>query len=151
MLKLELKEPKRYKKQEKKSPQILWEKLKIPEHAESYRLKVEDKIENRDIEGLKQRYGVGWIDLTEVVTEAAKEMCGKTEKKVENPWMIGREEEIDRMRSRVTNAIQSRNELTGRIRNTVVDEEKIVLERDSNTVKLELTEARKDLKRIVAG
>ena len=34
-----------------------------------------------------------WDELTDLVVSAAKEVCGTEEKKVENPWMVGREDE----------------------------------------------------------
>ena len=59
--------------------------MRLPEYAERYRAKVEEKIEEQDIEGQNQTDQVGWDNIAEVVTEAAKEVCGTTEKKKKNP------------------------------------------------------------------
>ena len=42
--------------------------------------------------------------------EVAKEVCGVKQKSVENPWMVGREEELAGMRRRISAAVERRNE-----------------------------------------
>ena len=150
-LKLELTKPKRKtSSQDKKIPKVQWEKLRLQEHADRYRQKVEEKIEEKELNGGLQREGVGWKDIADVTTEAAIEVCGTTERKIENPWMIGREEEIERMRTRISIAIERRNDLTSRIRESESIVEKARLEAERQPVREELKEARKDLKRKTA-
>ena len=36
----------------------------------------------------------GWAELSEKVVDAAKEICGVRTKRVENPWMIGKDDRI---------------------------------------------------------
>ena len=129
----------------KRIPRIKFEQLRLPEIAEQYRLKIGELIEEnvRDedaIEDDKTR----WDELTELVVSAAKEVCGTEEKKVDNPWMVGREDELQRMRLRLTNAINSRNELVARVRD---DDHADNLDDQMNAAKVELKESRKDLSR----
>ena len=37
--------------------------------------------------------------------EVAEEVCGVIERQEENPWMVGKEEEIQRLRGRVNAAL----------------------------------------------
>ena len=141
--------PKIHRQHTKKIPRVQWEKLRVEEHALTYRQKVEEKIETYETEE-RQTEGVGYDKISKIVTEAALETCGTTERKIENPWMIGREEEIERMRNRIAEAIQRRNQLTVNIRETQLREEKERLEQERQPVREELKEARKDLKRKTA-
>ena len=43
-----------------------------------------------------------WNELTEAVTKAVEDICGTQEKKVLNPWMAGREGEIQQIRANIT-------------------------------------------------
>ena len=45
------------------------------------------------------------------MTKAAKETCGESEKRIENPWMIGKDEELQQMKSRIAGAVTERNRL----------------------------------------
>ena len=150
-MKIELKnKPKIPRRQEKKVPRVQWEKLRIAEHATTYRQKVEEKLENMEINERRRTEGLGWEEIARVTTEAAAETCGTEEKRVENPWMIGRDEEIERMRQRITRAVQRRNQLTSDIRAATTRREKERIELARQPVREELKEARKDLKQKTA-
>ena len=43
--------------------------------------------------------------------EVAKEVCGTREKSVENPWMVGKEEEAEELRRVINAAVLRRNEV----------------------------------------
>ena len=60
--------------------------------------------------------------------------------------MIGREEETERMRSRITNTIQTRNELTARIRKSNAPKEMVELDRDRNLVRTKRSKERLEKK-----
>ena len=128
----------------KRVPRIRFEKLRLPEIADQYRQRIgeliAEEVDNEDLNDDMTR----WDELTKIVIKAAEEVCGKEERKVENPWMIGREEELQRMRSRLTAAINLRNELVARSRNNVDD-----LNLQVAAAKVELKESRKDLSRTV--
>ena len=138
--------PKSYKRQ-KNIPRVQWEKLRIEEHALTYRQKVEEKLEQIEREERQRTDGVGWDEIAKVTVEAATETCGVAEKQILNPWMIGRDEEITRMRARITAAVQQRNQLTASIREAGDRDEKERLERERQPIREELKEARKDLKK----
>ena len=133
----------------KRVPRIRFEKLRLPEYAVQYRQRIGEIIEenegNKDLNNDKTR----WDELTNIVIKAAEEVCGKEERKVENPWMVGREEEIQRLRSRLTNAIEERNGLVARIRGTGADDNIDDLNPQLAAARVELKESRKDLSRTV--
>ena len=149
-LKLEMKvEKKRYKNKPKKRPKIIWEKLRDPETARIYREKVQEIIENRDNgdnnDQNNENTVTNWDEIAEIVTTAAKEVCGVQEKEIENPWMIGRDVQIQEMRTRINAALTLRNDLI--VRRGEGEED---LEDQIENVKTELKEARKHLKRTTA-
>ena len=51
----------------------------------------------------------GWTEFAEIVVKGAEEICEVREKGVENPWMVGKEEEVERMRREISLAQESRN------------------------------------------
>jgi hypothetical protein len=53
--------------------------------------------------------GNKWEVLAEVMTEAAKEVCGVCEKGVQNPWTIGHGDELNALNERVSAAVRLRN------------------------------------------
>ena len=91
-----------------------------------------------------------WEDMTEVMIEAAKEVCGETTKPVANPWTIGHERELDEMREEIVNAVRMRGvklrewyevrHEDGR------EEERERAERDLNEAKREVRECRRRMK-----
>ena len=52
----------------------------------------------------------GWARLAEKVVDVAKEVCGERTKSVENPWMVGKEEDISRMRRDISIATERKNQ-----------------------------------------
>ena len=101
-------------REKKKVPKIRWERLQVDAVAEEYRELMEVKMREYEEErrGNVGELGEmsGWPKFAEVVVEGAKEVCGVREKKVENPWMIGREEEVDVLRREITVCVERRNE-----------------------------------------
>ena len=51
-----------------------------------------------------------WKILSRVMNEAAKDVCGVATREVSNPWVIGHEGELDRIRDRVKAAVRNRDE-----------------------------------------
>ena len=88
-----------------------------------------------------------WTEITKVVTKAAEDICGLQEKKIENPWMVGRDEEIQRLRARITGCLTQRNDCMERRQGerNAADIER--LEAELNQIKTQLKEARTDLQR----
>ena len=56
-----------------------------------------------------------WKNLVEVMNEAAEEVCGLTNGRVANPWMIGHEREVKGMREEIERLISERNSMQKRI------------------------------------
>ena len=137
--KLEIKHTKtKRRKQErtKRNTNIQHEKLKDEEAAMNFRQKVEAETEKWiDERGWTEPEETWWGRLTDITTSAAREICGEREKKIENPWMIGRDDEIMRMRRRIQTAIDKRN----KAREERNDD-------DLNIARKEVTEARKELR-----
>ena len=76
------------------------------------------------------------------MTKTAKETCGESEKRIENPWMIGKDEELQQMKSRIAGAVTERNRLTETARQNRQD-----LEEDFEQARQSLREARRVMKR----
>jgi hypothetical protein len=93
----------------KRTPKIRWEKLKEPETARLYRQRINELTEELEINGESET--TEYREIVEIVLKAAKETCGESEKRIENPWMIGKEEELQRMKSRIAGAVTARNNL----------------------------------------
>ena len=146
---LELNKPKNKKiLTRKKSPRINWEKLRDEETAARYRDRVELLIEEkeRNERNLPENQ-TGWDDITEVVTKAANDICGTQEKKIENPWMAGRDDEINRMRARITGCITQKNDLMENLTQQLEADERQRLTDQLEQVKNQLKEARTLLQR----
>ena len=140
-LRIEMKVQKKcYKSKPKKRPKIMWEKLRDPEISRSYQEKVNEILEEREN---ADQDTTDWKDITDVVTKAAMEVCGVEDKPIENPWMIGRDTEIQGMRARINAAITNRNDLIVRQREVGDNAE---IRDEIENAKSELKEARKDLK-----
>ena len=113
--------------------------------ATRYRDRVELLLEEREREEMRPTDTTNWTEITEVVTKAAEDICGIQEKKIENPWMAGRDEEIQRMRARITGCLTQRNdclERKGQERDAV---ELLRLETELDRIKTQLKEARTEL------
>ena len=91
---LDLSKKRKWRKnyERKKTPKIRWERLKQEEVERRYQQEIERKMEEREGEEVRTDT-TGWSKVQEVVLEAAKEVCGEAERKVESPWLVGKEEE----------------------------------------------------------
>ena len=116
-------------------PKIRWEKLKEPEIAMLYRQKINELIEEDERENTEEETvnTTNYGKIVSLVTRAAKEVCGEEEKRIENPWMTGKDEELQRMKSRISGAVTQRNNISER-------------ERQGEDVIREMEEARENLK-----
>ena len=90
----------------KRPPTIRWERLKIEAVEQRFAGVVDAKL--RETEGEVRQDSTGWARVTEVVVDAAKEVCGEAVKPVENPWMVGKEEESARLRREVERCLERR-------------------------------------------
>ncbi len=101
--------------QKKRVPRIKWVKLDDEVIASQYRRKVEDLL--ADYDDTEEAGEITcWNKITDIVITAADEVCGREEKKIENPWMVDKDEEVQRMRARLNRALERRNTLSVRQR-----------------------------------
>ena len=119
----------------KKVPKIRWERLRDPETERLFKARVEEILEGNDVE--EREIGTGWNEIIGATTTAAQDVCGIQERRVENPWMVGKEERLQQLRSRINGAVARRNEIRERQANG----------EDLDRAVEELKEARKAMKR----
>ena len=132
----------------KKTPKINWERLKDDEIATRYRDRVELLLEEQErTEPYVGDSRTKWNELTEVVTKAAEDICGTQEKKVLNPWMAGREGEIERLRANITGKLTQRNDLMERQREADTQQEADIINLELQQTKDQLKQARTELQR----
>ena len=93
---------------ERRPAPINWEKLKQTENA--------DKFHARTRELFQECQWGDWDDIAQVLTQAAKEVCGLQKRPAANPWTIGHEEELAELHSCISGLVLRRNELMGRRR-----------------------------------
>ena len=79
----------------RRTPVIRWERLKEEEVERSYASAMERKMGEREEEEVREDT-TRWTKVQKVVLEAAKEVCGEAERRVDSPWMVGKEEEARR-------------------------------------------------------
>ena len=154
LLKLEINQKIKKKKREKRIPRIKWEVLKDPEKKTTYRQKINEILTERGDEPdanndeIELEDSTNWNELAEIVNKAAVDVCGVVEKKIENPWLVDKDEQITIMRSRITTAINTRNDLMEREANPETNvEERADLNVQLNEARNEIKEARRELQR----
>ena len=127
------------RKMTKRIPRVRWEKLREEETLVRYREKIAEIVdaipEDGTIAGKTK-----WNEMVEITNKAAEEACGVEEKRIQNPWMIGKDEEIQQMRERISRAISERD----RLNEEREEREEIIRENRE-----EIREARKILKKRV--
>ena len=146
-IKIELVNKKIYSNNKKpKVPKIQWEKLRQDDFAAAYKNKINLLLDEEEAEATETgqtKYG----RLSKIVLTAAEEICGIEEKQIENPWMVGRDEEVTIMRARITTALNKRDNLLEQQQNTNDNEVRENIQAELAATRNELKEARKDLKR----
>ena len=80
--------------------------LRNEDVANRYQQKVAEKLRYLDFE---ETDNTRWNEIIEVVTTAAREVCGVQEKVIENPWMRDKDEEVMVLRARINKAINRRD------------------------------------------
>ena len=97
-------------KEVKRRPNIRWEKLQGEGVEQAYCALMEERMREyevrRGLNGEELGEMTGWVEFAELVVEGAKEVCGVRQKSVENPWMVGKEEEIAWLNRNVTLCVE---------------------------------------------
>ena len=122
-------------------PLIKWERLAVEDVAREYERRMEEVMRGDEEE--VEEVCTGWMKLAEKVVEVAKGVCGIRERRVENPWMVGKEEETAALRRSISQATERRNTAAVEHRRGEASEEELGERWE------ELREARKRWKRAV--
>ena len=78
----------------------------MPEVKEEFKEKMR---ELREEEETREGEEGEWKRLTGIMMKAAEEACGVEERRIQNPWTVGHEEEIREMNNRIERAVDRRN------------------------------------------
>ena len=124
--------------QPRRVPRVNWESLRVEATQERYAVKAEEKIGEM---GERMEDSTRWSEIAENLVEAAKEICGVKPNSVENEWLNGKEEEDQRLRQNISEALGRKIEAQDRQRDGEGDEEEVEARKE------ELKEARKEWKR----
>ena len=99
--------------QERRKPQIDHEALRDEKKIE-YRRKTAEKCRQRQEEWRED--STNWEEISEILTSSAREVCGNRPKKIENPWMQGRGEEMRILNEEISMKLETLRELQRRSR-----------------------------------
>ena len=107
---------KKYTNRETKKPKkIRWERLKNDITAKDFKMRVEEYLD--DLEEDKEDTAMtttNWNKISNTLNNAAAEVCGVSEKKIENPWLEDKDEEIRILRDDITRAVNNKTDLLER-------------------------------------
>ena len=136
---------------ERRVPKIKWEVLQDESKREEY----EDRTRVLLNEGEWDESVNEWKKVSEVMVRAAKEVCGVREKGVTNPWVIGHEEHVRGLMTRVNEAVNERNECVRRLnarhgmRTRHGGGQRTALESQAERARVAVRNARKEVKRFM--
>ena len=114
MIRIKSKVRKWRRQPEKRVPNIRYEKLKEERVKEEFKRKVDEKWDTRREQ--RSEDGTNWKMLSEILTEAAEETCGKKTRQVANPWTVGHEEELAYLNLQISAWVEERNRRNERMR-----------------------------------
>ena len=90
---VELRRKKWRKVKRKRTPRVHWEALRIEQVSSQFHRRMEVKMAEPVEAGPGEGNSTEWGKLAERVMGVAEEVCGLKTKSVENPWMLGEEED----------------------------------------------------------
>ena len=100
-------------REEKRVPRVMHERMSDERVRAEYERKTREKMEDLEWEGESDEWG----KLAEVMVGAASEVCGEGRGRASNPWMVGKEEELEVLHQAVNEATERRNECAVRMEN----------------------------------
>ena len=83
---------------------IKWEVMKGEQKRREYEEKTREMMEERNIE-------IGeceWGEVANILVDSAMEVCGRETKELANPWTVGREREIEELKEKIKQKVESR-------------------------------------------
>ena len=104
-LKIQMRQKKWRKMSQKRTPRIQWENLRNEEVTRTFHRRMGEKMAEVVVPVPGSGKSTDWVPLAERVVEVAAEVCGLKQKSVENPWMVGKEEEAARLRRSIGAAV----------------------------------------------
>ena len=135
---------------DRRRKRIKWELLrdegKKREYKEETRRRMELLMEGEEEESKN------WDALTEVMVESARKVCGEMGGRVDNPWMIGHEAEVEEMRREISEVVTERNrkvermKAMGRLRERQRQERMRITRQELEEVKERLREVRRRMR-----
>ena len=99
--------------EETRVPRVMHERMSEDRVREVYERKTCEKMESVEWEGVIDEWG----KLAEVMVAAASDVCGERRSRASNPWVVGRERELEALHYVVNEAVERRNECAVRLRN----------------------------------
>ena len=91
----------------RRPPRIKWEALQLADKRVEYKEKTRELMMNEDVDEWR------WEKMTEVMIEAAKEVCGESTVPVANPWTVRHEDEMNDLRESIEGGENERGETDG--------------------------------------
>ena len=141
MIKIKSKVKKWRVAKETRVPNIRYEKLKEDYAKQEFKRRVTEKWERRE-EQMRED-STNWKMMSEVLTEAAEETCGRKTRQVANPWTIGHEEELAYLNLQISSWVDERNRISERMRTRAGT---LRWQEQMNEARRRLKEARREMK-----
>ena len=129
----------------KTSKKIRWEKLNNDDTAKLFKCRVEEYLDDMKEEDAEMT-STNWDMISNTLNNAATEVCGVQEKKIENPWLEDKDDEIIRMRDEITKAVNEKNDLLQKLNDDLIGLYALDANEDLSVAIEDLKSARKALK-----
>jgi hypothetical protein len=98
-------------------PQIAKEELTTSqEKRDRYREETTNRLEAATEEGKIEEDSTNLDVLANIMTESGREVCGVKKKRINKPWLVGREERMEEMRENISAWVTTGNERMNRRR-----------------------------------
>ena len=97
-------------REERRVPRVMHERMSDERVRSEYERVTRERMEGLEWEGERDEWG----KLAEAMVGAASEVCGEGSGRASNPWMVGREEELEALHRAVNEATERRNGLAAR-------------------------------------
>ena len=126
----------RNKGAEKRRPNMKHEALRVQEIAQDYKEKTRTRIVEARERGLLRENGMNWDIMADIMIKCIRETCGTRGRKINDPWTVGHEEEMEEMRVNISRLVIERDRLSAQRRTRA-------REREIKIVKYQLKEERR--------
>ena len=104
------------------------EVLRVQEIAQDYKEKTRTRIVEARERGLGEN-GMNWDNMADIMIKWIRETCGTRGRKINDPWTVGHEEEMEEMRVNISRLVIKRDRLSAQ-RRTRAREREIKIVKD---------------------